>query len=64
MEGKVEVQSGVKTLVKNGKCFIENSGTIPVYVTEIRGKKFKQNLNGIPGIPYLINGDALNSILL
>ena len=47
MEGKVEVQSRVKTLVKNGKCFIENSGTIPVYVTEIRGKNFKQNLNVI-----------------
>jgi small nuclear ribonucleoprotein (snRNP)-like protein len=47
MEGEEEVQLKLKVLAKNGKCFIENSGTIPVYLTEIRGKNFKQNLNVI-----------------
>ena len=47
MECEEEVQLKLKVLAKNGKCFIENSGTVPIYLTEIGGKNFKQNLNVI-----------------
>ncbi len=45
IESEVEIQSKVKLFIKKGKCFIENSGTVPVHLPEIRGKNFNQALN-------------------